>query len=563
MDALSQKKEQEIGISEKKIETPISEGALLGMWVGILILLLIFLGKTFQLQIIEGSALFRLAAENEFVVFQVQADRGVIYDKNFNQLVFNKPSFDFACGGKTIIESLDHQTLLKLETTLKDREDCEILDNTVREYLDGRIFSHVLGYQRKTGQNAGLEKYYDEILSPKPGQLQTKRDVRGKILSKEITSLPESGKSLVLWMDAELQKKIAQTLEKSIKNIGSKSGAVVALDPKTGGVLALVSYPGFDNNLFSQGISQKEWNRLMDDPQRPLFNRVISGIGYPTGSVIKPIIGLAALEEGVIKPETVIYSPMEICVQNPWDPEKKECYADWTYHGNSDIKRAIAESVNTFFYQVGGGYENLKGLGASRIMKWLDVFNWGRKTGIDFPEEGEGILPDIKTDWRLGDTYHLSIGQGSFSVPPLQVASAFVAIANGGKIYKPQFLKEIVDKDRKLIEEAKPIILKEIPARNENLEIIRQGMRQAVITPGNPPSILNSLPVVTAVKTGTAQTGRDDFYHNWVAVFAPYDDPQIVLIVIIENVEGFKAAVLPVAKEILEWYFSTLDKDIR
>ncbi|MBI2626315.1 MAG: hypothetical protein HYW69_01840, partial [Candidatus Nealsonbacteria bacterium] len=528
-----------------------------GVWVAILILFFVFAGRTFQLQVIEGKTYSELSEKNKFVIKAIQAERGVIYDKYFNQLVFNKPSFNLICSGELAIENLDHQTLLKIKTSPEDYPNCEIQDNTIREYASGSLFAHLIGYQRQTGQSSGLEKYYDEAIKPKMGELQIKRDARGNFISEEIASLPQSGDSLVLWLDSGLQKKIAASLEATVKRIGAKGGAVVAMDPKTGGVLALVSWPSFDNNLFSGDISQKQWENLINDPDKPLFNRAISGIGYPSGSTIKPIIGLAALEEGIIAPETKIYSPLEICVRNPWYPDREDCYADWAYHGTSDLRRAIAESVNTFFYQVGGGYEDLKGLGAKKIKKWLEIFGWGSKTGIDLPGEGDGILPDLTKEWRLGDTYHFSIGQGPFSIPPLQEAAAYVAIANGGKIFQPLVVKKIIDQERKIIEEMKPVILKEIPVSKSNLEVIRQGMRQAVTTPESPSHILNDLPVAASAKTGTAQTNKEDVYHNWVTVFAPYDDPQIVLTVVIEDVKGFQAAVLPVAREALDWYFST------
>lgn len=557
LDSLAQKKEREIGVSEKKLETPIPQKIIFGVWVAILILFFVFAGRTFQLQVIEGKTYSELSEKNKFVIKAIQAERGVIYDKYFNQLVFNKPSFNLICSGELAMENLDHQTLLKIKTSPEDYPNCEIQDNTIREYASGSLFAHLIGYQRQTGQSSGLEKYYDEAIKPKMGELQIKRDARGNFISEEIASLPQSGDSLVLWLDSGLQKKIAASLEATVKRIGAKGGAVVAMDPKTGGVLALVSWPSFDNNLFSGDISQKQWENLINDPDKPLFNRAISGIGYPSGSTIKPIIGLAALEEGIITPETKIYSPLEICVRNPWYPDREDCYADWAYHGTSDLRRAIAESVNTFFYQVGGGYEDLKGLGAKKIKKWLEIFGWGSKTGIDLPGEGDGILPDLTKEWRLGDTYHFSIGQGPFSIPPLQEAAAYVAIANGGKIFQPLVVKKIIDQERKIIEEMKPVILKEIPVSKSNLEVIRQGMRQAVTTPESPSHILNDLPVAASAKTGTAQTNKEDVYHNWVTVFAPYDDPQIVLTVVIEDVKGFQAAVLPVAREALDWYFST------
>lgn len=557
LDVLSQNKEKEMGISEQKLEIPISQIMLRAVWVGILVLFLIFLGRTSQLQIIEGKTLSLLSEKNRFIVKSIKAERGIIYDKNFNQMVYNKPNFNLICNGEVAMKGIDHKTLLKLETSPGDYPGCKIENRTTREYQSGAVFSHLIGYLRQTGEKAGLEQYYDQILEPQLGQVQIQRDARGVFISEEIVSMPESGNNLVLWLDSALQEKITTALEAVMKRIGAKGGSAIALDPKTGGVLSLVSLPSFDNNLFSQGFSQKQWEQLVNDPDKPLFNRAISGIGYPTGSTIKPIIGLAALEEGIIKPETKLDSPLEICIPNPWYPDKEDCYADWSYHGTSDLRRAIAESVNTFFYQLGGGYKNFKGLGAKKIKEWLEVFNWGSQTGIDLPGEGVGVLPDLEEGWRLGDTYHFSIGQGSFAIPPIQETVAYVAIANGGTILQPQIAQKIINQEREIIKEIEPVILKDIPVLKSNLEVVRQGMRQAVTTPESPSYILNDLPVAVAAKTGTAQTNKDDVFHNWVTVFAPYDDPEIVLTVLIEDVKGFQAAVLPVAKEVLGWYFST------
>lgn len=560
LDSLAQKKEKEFGISEKKLEVLLPPKILKGFWFSFLFLILLFFGKTAQLQILQGDAFSQRSEENRFIIRSIQAERGVIYDRDLRQLVFNKPSFDLVCDGEIISKNLDHQTLIFYEVNpaiLKKElgPGCEIKNNTVREYLDGPVFSHLIGYQRKIEEKTGLEEYYDEILRAKPGELQIKRDVYGNPISKEIISQPLSGQSLVLYLDSQFQKKLNQILGTVVNQVGARAGAALALDPRSGGVLALVSFPNFDNNLFSQGMTEEEWQVLERNPENPLFNRAISGIGYPSGSTIKPLIGLAALEEGIIRPETQIYSPLEICVKNPWYPDKEDCYADWKYHGTSDLKRAIAESVNTFFYQVGGGYKDLKGLGATKIKKWLEIFGWGSKTGIDLLKEGEGILPDLENDWRLGDTYHLSIGQGPFTITPLQVAKAYMVLANGGKIFQPRLVQKVIDSDKNIVQETEPVVVKTIPAKEDNLEAVRQGMRQAVTSPQGSSNILNSLPVTVAAKTGTAQTGKEEVYHNWVTVFAPYEDPQIILTIVIENIKGVRAASLLVAREALNWYF--------
>jgi len=616
LDSLAKKREAELGLSEKKLEVPLLKKILQGLLIFSFILILILFGKTIQLQVVEGKNLSVLSEKNKFIIHQIQAERGVIYDKNLNQLVFNWPSFDLVCqntdwenkkeeekdkilkeiseitkknfeelkqkieeGEDLIVENLDHQTLIILETKIGELPGFRIEQNPIRYYPDGRTISHLIGYTGKIKSEElkaapefytisdyigrdGLEKSYEEILRKNPGKLKIERDAQGHIISKETIQLPESGKSLVLWLDSELQKKIQEELEKEIKIVGAKGGVAVALDPKTGGVLALVSYPSIDNNLFSKRISQEEWKEIEEDPLKPLFNRAIAGT-YLTGSTIKPLIASAALEEKIISPEKKINAQGKILVQDQWNPEKIWEYKDWAVHGWTDIRKAIAQSVNVYFYTIGGGYGDQKGLGPTKIKEYLEKFGWNQKTGIDLPGEAEGFIPDKEwkkktfpndPGWWDGDTYNLSIGQGFLQITPLEVAASFVSIANGGKLLQPQVVKEIIDSKKNPIEEIKPKVIRENFIKPENLQIVREGMRQAV-TSGSATGWLDQLRVPAAAKTGTAELGKE-FYNNWVTVFAPYEDPQIVLTIIIENVKGVQTAALPVAKAVLEWYFA-------
>lgn len=618
LDALAQKKEEEIKVSEKKFEVLLPTRILQGFLVFSLILILILFAKTFQLQIIQGESFSAQAQKNKFIFHQIQAARGVIYDKDLNQLVSNLASFDLICDKTdlpqdedkkievlkeisqilkkdveelrkmieesegpqvSISENLSHQTLILLETKIKDLSGFQIQNNTIRDYPDGSNFAHLLGYTAKiraeelkadpenysifdyVGRD-GLEKFYEEILRRNPGKLRVERDALGNIISKEIIQLPESGESLVLWLDSELQKKITQVLEKSLKITGSNKVAVVALDPKTGGVLAQVSLPSFNNNLFQKGADPEALQNLLKDPLElePLFNRAISGT-YLTGSTIKPLIASGVLEEKIIEPEKKINCQGVITVPHQYSPEITYEYEDWKVHGWTNLRKAIAESCNIYFYTVGGGYGDQEGLGPTRIKKYLQLFGWGNKAGIDLPGEAEGFIPDKEwkkrawdENWWDGDTYLLSIGQGYLLITPLQVANSFAAIANGGRLLQPKIVQKIVDSEKNIIEEIKPEILGENFIDPENLQIVREGMREAV-TYGSS-LILNDLPVKVASKTGTAQTSKEGFYHNWVTVFAPYEDPQIVLTIVIQDVKGMQTAALPVAKEVLEWYFT-------
>ncbi len=625
LDSLAKKKEQELGISGKKLEVLLLRKILQGFYIVSIFLVLVLLAKTFQLQIVEGKNFSVLAERNKFIISQIQAERGVIYDKNLNQLVFNQLSFDLFCQKDDlpqqdsekervikevsdivkrdlekeieeststqilISENLDHQSLILLQTKIRELPGFSVKDNVIREYKDGEIFSHLIGYTNKIKSEemekapdfysvsdyvgrTGIENFYEEVLRKNPGKLRIERDAQGNIISQETVSLPESGKSLVLWLDSDLQKKIKEELEKELQIVGAKRAVGVALDPKTGGILSLVSLPDFDNNLFQKGADPEALSELLKDSSglNPLFNRAISG-KYLTGSTIKPLIASAALEEKIISPEKKLDCEGKIVIPNPWDPSSPPTIKkDWTIHGWTDLRKALAESCNVYFYTVGGGFGDQNGLGPTKIKKYLELFGWDNKTNIDLPGEAEGFVPDKewkktyfekKADqvWQDGDTYNLSIGQGFLKITPMEVINSFAYIANGGTLYKPKVVKEIIDSDKKIVEEFKPEIIRQNFIDPGNLQIIREGMRQAVTGQNSPQAsavILNSLPVSVAAKTGTAELGGSS-YNNWITVFAPYDDPQIVLTLMIENVKGVQAAVLPVARSVLEWYFGS------
>ena len=634
LDNLAKKREEEFGISEKKFETPLSKWIFQGFLILSFLSFFILFLRTFQLQILEREKYLALANENKFVIYQIKAERGVIYDRNGIQLVFNRPSFDLYFSGtqkvknclnqtsladcpelKTlrevsqdlkldfeelkkkivdsnetpvlISENLPQEVLILLQTKISANQlpDFQIERNSIRYYPEGKTISHPIGYTGKiraeefkaepenytifdwVGRD-GLEKSYEKVLRKNPGKLQIERDALGNVISKKVLQFPDSGKSLVLWLDFNLQKKIEESLEKNLKRVGSERGVAVALDPKTGGVMAMVSLPNFDNNLFQKGSDSEALKSILEDPQKPLFNRAISG-GYLTGSTIKPLIASAALEEKIISPEKKILDDKgQISIPNPYYPDQLWIFHDWKVHGWVDMRKAIAESCNVYFYTIGGGYGDQEGLGPTRIKRYLELFGWGNKTGIDLPAEEGGLIPDpewkkqnfekkIDQIWYDGDTYNFSIGQGFLKVTPLQVATAFSAIANGGKLYQPEIVQKIVDSDKNFVEEIEPKVIRQNFIDPENLQVVREGMREAV-TYGSA-VLLNDLPVKVAAKTGTAEIWKkgEKLYTTWITVFAPYDDPQIVLTIMMEDVKDLSTlTVLPAAKEVLDWYFA-------
>jgi penicillin-binding protein 2 len=613
LDKLAKKKEEEMGIFEKKFEVPIFKTALFRFFLFLILLLLFLYLRTLQLQVLQAKDFQIKSEKNKFLISKIRAERGVIYDQNFKQLVFNKPTFDLILKKNElpkderekekilkevasilkvdfekikekmnsqneeikIAENLDHEALIVLETKIDELSGFEIEKNIQREYLDGETISHLIGYLGKTDLEGkeGIEKSYDQVLRESPGKILIERDAKGRILSQKIVELPKPGKSLVLWLDFDLQKKIKEEMEKKIKEVGARGGTAVAIDPKTGGILALVSLPSFDNNLFSKGISQEDWEKLQNDPKNPLLNRATSG-QYLFGSTVKPFIALAALQEKIISPNKKIDCQGKIEIPHRYNPEIIYEFKDWTVHGLTDIRKAIAESCNVFFYTIGGGYQNQEGLGPSKIKKYLEIFGFGKSIDSDFPipSFAKGLIgdPEWKKEkfgesWWDGDTYNMSIGQGYILTTPLQVARAYAAIANGGKLLKPRFVKEIVDEEKNVVKTIQPEVEREIQIDPKNLQIVKEGMRWAVTGQNSPHAsaiALNDLPVAVAAKTGTAQVSRKDCkdcYTIWISVFAPYEDPKIVLTIVLEDVKGrLSQVVVPVAKEVLDWYFSQI-----
>jgi len=618
LDSLAHVKEEELGLTEKKFEVAIKPKVILALFGFFLIGAAVLFGRVFYFQVPEGKKLAALAESNKANISLVRPERGIIYDSAMQQLVFNSPAYDLVCDKRNfsihsaeyatelqkiaaaiavsyeqlagalldsenskvvLAENIPQETLLVLETKMADLPDCAIEKNTTRDYVMGPVFSQVLGYagkinkselQKSTGYSStdyigktGVESYYEQVLRGVPGQVQIIRTATGVQKGDAITVQPQAGNNLVLNIDAGLQKTIYDALEKSIRNIGAKRGAAVALDPKTGAVLALVSYPSYDNNIFSAGISQADYSALIADPNQPFFNRAIAA-QYPTGSTIKPFLASGVLQENLISPDKIINDPGYLLIQSQNDPNVTYRFGGVTPHGDVDMREAIAVSSNIYFYTIGGGYGDQKGLGPSGIKKYLDMYGWEQKTGIDLPGEFKGFVPSPawkkevkKENWWDGDTYNLSIGQSDLQVTPLQVAVAYGAIANGGTLYKPQIVQKVISgsgANAPVVQEFQPEVVGRVDIDAKNLQVVREGMRDGVKYGSS--VMLNSLPFSVAGKTGTAETNKAGFFNTWSSNFAPYENPEIVFVATIEGVQGLRSATLPVANEVLYWYFT-------
>lgn len=569
----------------------------------------IFAFRLISLQITQGQENYRLAEGNRLKTNLVSAPRGLIYDRSGVALVQNAPSFSLILRPselpkkKTDRQSylddlarlipIDRASLETTVTTQSNRDFITLLDGLNRDQslslelktygwnavalikqpirLYGNVASlgNLLGYIGKVDPEdlkkrpdllptsyvgkSGVEDTYDEVLQGIPGQEITEVDSLGRAVRTVGNKPPTSGNSLILGLDATIQQITATALQESITKSGATNGAAVAIDVNTGDILAMVSLPTFDNNLFSPSTDSATRQGVLKDPGSPLINRVISG-QYPSGSTIKPFIATAGLATGVINANTKIDTTAGKIEVGQWT------FHDWKTHGVSDIRQAIAESNNIFFYSVGGGYKQISGLGADRLASWLSKFGFGQATGIDIPGEQDGLVPTPdwkkkikKEPWYIGDTYNLSIGQGDLLVTPLQLARATASIANNGQLLTPRLVKSsfsTVTGQRDY-----PVkVFKDSLAPSSVLQVVREGMRLAV-TSGSARSF-SALPVEIAAKTGTAQFDKArEKTHSWFTAFAPYNNPQIAVTVIVEGGGEGYAVAAPVAKNMIEAYF--------
>jgi len=473
---------------ELEMQKPLNKKRLVFLYFFIFFCLSALLARISYLQIVKGGYYQKIAEENRIRIESIPSLRGIIYDIKGQRLVNN------ALNAK---------------------------ERLIRQYVDGLISAHIIGYTNSENKGqTGLELIYENYLKGQDGKKRIEVDALGKNHRIIASQEPLAGNNLILNLDFDLQKKLYQTLPEA-------PSAGIILDSKTGGVLALVSKPSFDNNLFSQGVSETDYQNLIQDPQKPLFNRAISG-QYPPGSTIKPLIAAAALEENIIDHAQEINDLPYLQIRNQYNPDIIYKFPDWKDHGQVNMIKAIKESCNVYFYQVG------EKLGWRNFQKYAKLFNLGNILGIDLANEAYGYAP--KDGW-LGDLYHTVIGQGDLTATVLQIASATAAIANNGKLYQPQVVDKIVDSDNNLIKDILPKILKSNFIKEENLKIIQQGMDQGV----------------EHGKTGTAQFGSDKSkYHAW---YTSYKDNLVITILVEQGVSGQQTA-LPIAREIYKWYYS-------
>ncbi len=588
----------------------------LSLQICVAVVLLGLLGRAFWMQQWQGDVYARLAESNRLREEPLWPKRGIIRDRTGIVLADNIPRFQVTMVPRELAKgdqlSLDlGQAARLLGGSINDLRELASATGTARDetilvvdglsyeramslavalphlpgfYLEIRpkrrypltptipSLAHVLGYVGKVSEQeyathaaegyrrvdeigkSGIEGTYEMELRGTVGERVSEVDAFGRRRAglRETPSI--DGKEMRLTLDSQLQSASEAALQTQLERAKATRGAVVAMDPRDGSILALVSWPGYDNNIFSGTVSSTLYRQLADSPDHPLFPRAWSGT-YPSGSTAKIIISAAALAEKIITPATTVFSVGGIRV-GPW------FFPDWKAggHGTTNVRSAIAWSVNTFYYYIGGGYESFVGLGSDRLGAWMRRFGLGEKTGIDLPAEAAGFVPSKEwkqetkhEPWFLGDTYNLSIGQGDLLVTPLQVAQYAAAVANGGTLLRPHVLESM--KAIQGGERSGPTFTPRAThlAEKEVLETVRLGMRDAV-TYGSARA-LSVLPFAAAGKTGTAQWSSNKQTHAWFTGFAPFESPEIVVAVLVEEGGEGSSFAVPVAKDVLQaWW---------
>lgn len=521
------------GVIERSItKKTFTVAALLFALVGIC-----FAIQLFRLQVVHGAKYFSRSENNRLHSTPLFAERGVIYDRNGVDLAWNVAS----SNGEPF---------------------------SVRDYITAPGFAHLIGYvgyptkdssgffwQNAIIGKAGIEKKLNDILSGENGQKIMEVNAEQEIISENLVKPAQAGDNVTLTIDAGIQGAMHAAIKELAETRGFEGGAGVMMDVHTGEILALTSFPEYDLNILSHGDDIQTIGGYATDPRHVYLHRAVSGLFTP-GSTLKPYLALGALNEGLITPETSVYSTGEVEIPNPYDSTKSQIFHDWKEggHGVTNVYKAIAESVNTFFYSVGGGYKGQKALGISGINTYVEKFGLGEKTGIDIEGEMVGNIPNpdwkaktFPTDktWRLGDTYNSSIGQFGFQVTTLQMVRAVAAIANRGELLQPFVIKDPQTKT------ADPVNIEGIDPKW--YEVIHDAMRQTV-TAGTA-QIANVPYVHAAIKTGTAQVGpRNAFMDSWSTGFFPYENPKYAFVVVMDKAKSTnETGATFVMRSVFDW----------
>jgi len=575
---------------------------------------LLLIGRLFFLQIIQGERFTYLAENNRIRLKKIPGTRGMVFDRKGQLLIDSRPSFDLlfvpedAQEPETTLRRLagflgrdegellglleenkerppfeemvlgrdiDWRTLVAVETHQLDLPGVTLRIRPRRSYLLNSMAAHLLGYMGEIGPKQlkaqkekgygmgdeigqfGLERRWEELLRGRTGGQQVEVDALGRRVRvlHEVEDVP--GHSVFLTLDRDLQETAYEALQ-------GKQGAIVVLEVNSGAILASVSTPAFDPNVFARGVTGEEWRALGQDRMHPLNNRAIQG-QYPPGSTFKIVLAIAALEEKVIDPETQLQCRGSMAFGN-------RVFRDWKKegHGAVDLHKGIVQSCDVYFYQLG------QRIGIDRIAKYARALGLGEKTGIALDDEKPGLIPD--TEWKMrrfgqpwfpGETPSAAIGQGYITVTPLQMANLMATVANGGTRYRPWFVRRVESLDGTLIREYGPEKIRSLELKENTLKHVRSALADVVNSGSGTGGRAKSNMVVIAGKTGTAQVAemrgayvkseqlsylvRD---HAWFVAYAPAENPVIAVAILVEHGGHGGSAAGPLAKKVIEKYFS-------
>ena len=501
---------------EGRLEKSISPKVFSIFGFACLLIVVVFLIKLGSLQIVHGSFYKDRSENNKLKQILLIAPRGIIYSRDGAQLVWNEKS--------------------------EDQDDTYSL----RKYIETPGFSNLLGflkypakdssgfyYEEEFSPKDGAELYLNEILAGKNGLELIETSVNGEVVSENTLQPPKNGENMTISIDSKIQAEFYKIISNLAHQVGFQGGAGVIMDVHSGEILAMANFPEYDSSIMTEGTDSEKIESYFNNQNNPFLNRVISGL-YTPGSIVKPFLALAALQEKVITPEKIIVSTGQIELPNPYNPSKPSIFKDWRVNGPVDMRKAIAVSSDVYFYEIAGGFGDQPGLGIDRIKKYLEMFGLSKKTGFDPENEAAGVIPDPAWKsknfngeiWRIGDTYNTGIGQYGVQITPLQAVVGVSAIANGGTLLTPSILFMAI-----------PTVTKgkSVSIDQANFEVVKEGMRQGV-NEGGTAAGLNTSSVSVAGKTGTAELGtKKQFVNSWVIGFFPYEKPKYAFAVVMEK----------------------------
>ncbi len=573
-----------------------------------LVLFAVLLGRMVYLQLWRGDYYAKQSDGNRLRQSRILAPRGIIYDSEGKELVNNLPGYAVVLQKQSsykpetlqrlsnllqmpveeinakikasenfyepimLKNNLDQQMVTKIEEQRRYMPEVMLSVQPIRNYPYHELAVHALGYVGEVSSyeieqglfknisqgslvgKGGLEKTYDKYLRGEDGAFMEEVDVAGNVVKHYDSVQPIPGKNLKLTIDYELQKELEAFTDKHLAFLrssgiapGARAAAVVAIDPRNGAVRAMVSRPGYDPNWFVHGISSKNWNSINNDPNYPMNNKVITG-EYPPGSTFKIVTGSAAFELKKVGLNEPIFDggfhPMVPTMGN----------AGGEVLGWLTFIKALAMSDNVYFYEL--GYR----VGIDNIEKYAHIFGFGERTGIDLEGESKGLVASKKVkreiwdeDWRLGDTFNAAIGQGFNLTTPIQLSVMLSIVANGGTKYQPYLVDSIINSDGSLFEKPKRAEGKHIDVSQQTIDYIRMGM-SATTQEGGTASYFAGLPKPIAGKTGTAENshGRD---HGLFVAYGPVDDPELVVVCIVEQGGFGSVAAGPIVYKAFEEFF--------